>query len=483
MSELSSDISINGYKLIHKIGEGGFAEVWKVKDTNGKDLALKLYKSDYSLKQVKSYYNITKNFNHKNLLSPIANGSFEGRQYISYPLCEGSLMSLIQKSKELRKTKKRLTEEEFAKVIHDVSYGLQYLHDRGYIHNDLKPDNILYFELENKNHYLISDFDIIDEVNDISTINYSEGNAHAPGYASPELINRKPEKQSDVFSMGIMLYELATGNLPKEETGSGLGYLIQKSQELNVDELDNALIGFSSRLKNLVISCLSLNPQDRPTPQDLYEWSRHKLDKGGWPDIDNIEKSETHDVEISTKIESEFELDNQQTQRKKTNRRKILSLSVPAILIVLFMGLYEIFQYRSLNSAFAEGSINSFYENYNSLPSLYNSKAKKKYTGFINNAKEHVESFTPLVNGFSIGKKGENLFLLNDNGNPVIKDPAHQINRVPKDKYLYILKDETCSNALLVTGKIIQEIKINKALKESGGAELYNCNNELLETN
>ena len=254
------------YELNRALGSGGFSEVWLAHD-NVTDLsvAIKIYAPQMGLdenglkifaKELANVYDL----NHSNLLKPQHVDSWEGKPYLVMSFCpNGSLKNKIG----------NLSEDEAWTIIREVGAGLAYLHSQGIIHQDIKPDNIL---INNAGHYLITDFGISTKARTTlrkSTTNAEEFSGGTIEYMGPERFgqNPKPVKASDIWSLGAMMFELMTGDVPFVQHGG----LVQKSGA----EIPCIEGNYSDELKNLVITMLASEPWDRPTAEQLSQAEKH----------------------------------------------------------------------------------------------------------------------------------------------------------------------------------------------------------------
>ena len=186
-------------------------------------------------------FEITKDIQHKNLLTPKELGEFNGTFYLISEFCENSLMDelkiRIDKCNSSNK-KVHFSEDEIAKLIHDVSSGLAFLHAHGFIHGDIKPDNILLKKVKGKLNYLISDFGI--STQNRKTLIGDELDSHellltgiSVAYAAPEQFFGRIYDESDIFSFGVTLYELISGQLPNEKSRINIGQVILHGGEVS----------------------------------------------------------------------------------------------------------------------------------------------------------------------------------------------------------------------------------------------------------
>jgi len=263
------------YKLISRLGAGGFSVVWLAEDTMAGDtqIALKIYAPDKGLDKdgidnFRKEYAITLNLNHSSLLSSKHFDVSEGSPYlIMQYLSNGSALKLVE----------NIDEKRLGKFIYEVSAGLEYLHDHepSIVHQDIKPDNVL---ISAKGNFLLTDFGISTRVR--RTLVKSAGNVGYSGtiaYVPPEryMRNPRPQPEGDVFAFGIMLFEMMTGYLPWNEQG-GLGFI--GSQIIPPIDVD----GFSDTVKSLAIACISFKPEDRPTAAEITLFAQSFVQQGFW---------------------------------------------------------------------------------------------------------------------------------------------------------------------------------------------------------
>jgi serine/threonine protein kinase len=253
------DLFDKHYRLLRELGSGGFSEVWLAEDFRAHSLkvALKIYTSAQAkpddvetfIKKFEMVYNIT----HTNLLPPNACGEFNGMLYLVLRYCErGSSSSLTG----------NMGESEAWRFLHDVASGLEYLHRKNIIHQDIKPDNVL---ITGDDRYLITDFDISAKARTTQRLG-TDAPAGTSAYMSPERFGSvsAPIKASDIWALGASLYELITTDLPFGE----LGGLNQK----NGAEMRGILHPVSKVLKDVIVLCLQKEPWDRPTAEEIRTW-------------------------------------------------------------------------------------------------------------------------------------------------------------------------------------------------------------------
>lgn len=282
----------NRYRLVKRLGQGAFSEVWKAEDikANNMVVALKIYAPDKGMdedgvKMFSSEFTLVFNVSHKNLLTPSYYDDYNGSPYLVLPFCEkGSAQKQIGK----------MDEREMAKFLLDVSSALAFLHAQQppIIHQDIKPDNVL---IDATGTYRVTDFGI--STNLRSTLRKSVGIGHANdsagtmAYMGPERFNKNREtvKASDVWSLGATAYELMCGDVPFGDFGG----LTQK----NGADMPDVTGDYTKSLKQLVLQCLAKDTWDRPTAAQVSEVCNQYLREGYW----NLEKlnhtASGHDVD------------------------------------------------------------------------------------------------------------------------------------------------------------------------------------------
>ena len=249
------------YTLIEKIGRGGFGEVW-LAETDEDFFAIKLpHKDQVDWKAITQEIGLwTLCGKHPNVMPLVGARNFNGQiAIISEYAPDGSLEDLLR-------AKGKLSVEEAVEMTIGILKGLQHLHESGIIHRDLKPANIL---LDGKTPRL-TDFGIS---RIISADSLSETISGTWAYMAPECFDGKRNMQTDIWSVGVILYRMLTGNLPfpqKEQTAL-IGSIIMQEPEPLADEI-------SSVVKKLVSKTLSKNSLDRPNVYSLIFDLRNYID-------------------------------------------------------------------------------------------------------------------------------------------------------------------------------------------------------------
>ena len=270
------------YQLIKPIGRGSFGEVWMANDLQlFITVAVKVYAAldGKGITEFKDEFKNVYKLHHPNLLRPDYFDTVGDNPYLVMPYCPKSADDLVG----------GITEHELWRFIRDVASGLAYLHDNDVIHRDIKPENILQDE---RGDYVISDFGLSTKMRSTlrqASMRQNDGFSGTIAYMAPELFTSKPTavKATDVWALGVTIYEMATGELPF--CGQG-GCMLNAGAE--IPELDSTK--WSSSLNDIMRLCLAKETWGRPTSNELAEYS--KLVLGGdmrnwsqWKGIDNSE--------------------------------------------------------------------------------------------------------------------------------------------------------------------------------------------------
>lgn len=243
------------YRIVSFLGRGGMGEVYRAEDLKlGQRVALKFLPAGFGadeamIAQLISEVRVGRRVSHPNVCRLHDFVEADGLQFLTMELVEGEdLGSLVRASG-------RLEESLVLRIAHDICSGLAAAHAQGVLHRDLKPGNVL---LDGMGRAVISDFGLAMFLKDKPQATLSG----TPAYMAPEVLRGAPASpQSDLYSLGALLYELLTGELafgstsPRDLMLNGRTPPVRPSQY--VHDLD-------PRVERLVLQCLEPDPARRP---------------------------------------------------------------------------------------------------------------------------------------------------------------------------------------------------------------------------
>ncbi len=248
------------FRVVREIGEGGTATVLLVYDLKlKKHFALKLLKSTNDATRNIKAYEIARKLHHSNIVKIIETGEIEGKLYVLTEFVDGKPLNLIIND---------LTYKEKLQIATHIIKALAHAHSQNILHKDLKPQNIL---IDRDKKAKLTDFGLARDEN--STYTKTGEIAGTPMYISPEeLKGEKPTKASDVFSVGVVLYELFTGKHPfKKETIAGTFYAILNKDPKEINRIERDV---PERISRIISKCLLKDPAFRykDAKELLEEW-------------------------------------------------------------------------------------------------------------------------------------------------------------------------------------------------------------------
>ncbi|MCL2207983.1 MAG: serine/threonine protein kinase [Fibromonadales bacterium] len=252
------------YELLGVLGKGGMgSNVYKARQIRlDRTVALKVLDSmgdEEAEKRFISEAKAMKDFNHENLVSVIDYGTQEGKMFIAMTFISGeSLADTIKK-------KRILPVRDAMQISLEIAKGLRYAHKNGVVHRDIKPANIMMMDSKS-NEICIIDFGISIAAGSqrLTSPGMTMG---TPEYMSPEQCqNRNVTLQSDIYSLGIVMYEMLSGDPPFVSSGSGAGAslaVLNKHMHEKPEPLRKKNSDVSLALEKVIDKCLEKKTVDR----------------------------------------------------------------------------------------------------------------------------------------------------------------------------------------------------------------------------
>lgn len=329
---LKPNEKVGVYTLLSKIGRGGFGEVWKAEKRNAlavSEFALKFMRSEedtpLNLEFIKKEVSIGQKVSGlPHIIHLIEADEYEDYIYLVSEFADGGSLQ-----KWLRANGgKAPTFEDAVEIADQILKGLEGLHRQGFIHRDLKPDNVLI----KKGTYCLADFGIARQ---IQTNSATMNTAGTYIYMPPEAFSKKPlvSPHTDIWATGVILQQLLTGALPflREDTGALLWAIINEDPE-PVSETVPA------EIRTVINRALQKQREDRfQTAREMRlalekAWEKHSGDAekndvaASEPPLDTTQFADAEHVKTTVKMVSE-----QSFPRKPKTAPEIKSKTEPEI--------------------------------------------------------------------------------------------------------------------------------------------------------
>lgn len=270
MSDAATDLEpgtlfTNRYEIVSLLGKGGMGAVYKAQDLELERLvALKVIRRELSnnpeiVQRFKQELILARQVTDRNIIRNFDLGEFDGTRFISMEYVEGQTLN------EILKARGRLEVGEAVEIVEQVAAGLSAAHREGIIHRDLKPDNII---RDFHGRVVIMDFGLARTVigDGMTQTGAMLGTLE---YMSPEqALGKELKPSSDVFTTGLILYELLSGKRPYQAE-SAIASLLMRTQKraAPLSEHDRNIPG---RLSMIVAKCLETDPENRyPNAEEL----------------------------------------------------------------------------------------------------------------------------------------------------------------------------------------------------------------------
>ncbi len=244
------------FRILRRVGVGGMGEVYQAEDlTLGEVVALKFLPeketSDPLLRErLVEEVRTARRVTHPNVCRVHDVGELDGQLYLSMEFVDGEdLASLLKRIG-------RLPEDKALEIARQLCAGLAAAHAKGILHRDLKPGNVM---IDGEGRARITDFGLAIT----GTVEGSGAFAGTPVYMAPEqLAGREVTERSDLYALGLVLYELFTGARP--HTGTKVSELLRERSDGNVRPPTSVARALDPGVEALLLECLEPSPEARP---------------------------------------------------------------------------------------------------------------------------------------------------------------------------------------------------------------------------
>ena len=263
------------YEIVKSIGEGGMANVYLAQDSIlDRKVAIKVLRGDLSaddkfIRRFQREAQSVSNLSHQNIVEVYDVGEEDGNHYIVMEYIEGKTL------KQLLKKRESLTLTEVIDIMTQLTDGIAHAHESYIIHRDIKPQNIM---IEDNGLIKITDFGIAMALNatQLTQTNSVMGSVH---YLPPEQASGKGATiKSDIYSLGILMYELLTGNVPFK--GDNAVEIALKHMKDKIPSIRKQNPAIPQSVENILLKAAAKNPRNRyDSAREMHEDFLHCLEE------------------------------------------------------------------------------------------------------------------------------------------------------------------------------------------------------------
>jgi serine/threonine-protein kinase len=243
------------YRIIARLGKGGMGEVYRADDLRlGQPVALKflpatLERDPVRLAQFHNEVRLSRQIAHKNVCRMYDIGEADGLPFLTMEYVDGEDLSTL-----LRRIG-RLPEDKALDIARQLCAGLAAAHERGVLHRDLKPANVM---IDGHGQVRVTDFGLAAIAGQVDQVRVG-----TPAYMAPEQLSGKDVSvQSDLYSLGLVLYEVFTGR--RAFTAQNVGELVEQHQNAAITPPSALVRDLDAGIERAILRCLESDAARRP---------------------------------------------------------------------------------------------------------------------------------------------------------------------------------------------------------------------------
>lgn len=306
------------YQIIKTLGEGGMANVYLAHDTIlDRDVAVKVLRGDLAtdekfIRRFQREALSASSLSHPNIVEMYDVGEDDGQYYIVMEFVDGKTL------KQVLKQRGHLSVTEVIDIMLQLTDGMAHAHDAYIIHRDIKPQNIM---MLSNGMIKITDFGVATALNStqLTQTNSVMGTVH---YLPPEQAQGKGSTiRSDIYSMGIMMYELLSGSAPyKGETAVEIALKHLKEPLPSIRKVSSQI---PQSIENVIIKSTAKNPKNRYSDaREMFEDLKTALDESRSNEKRHVYKYPENDMDETKALDEEVKKVKEETKKSKSTKTK-----------------------------------------------------------------------------------------------------------------------------------------------------------------